>query len=111
MPGIKEPLQYIITNFRTKEMCFFRNCVATMDLGCNLDLAVINSRTRNSEYNPARFTGVIMRIREPRATALIFRSGKIVCTGARNEQDAWLASRKFARIIQKLGFKVIRLIM
>lgn len=37
---------------------------------------------------------------------LIFRSGKIVCTGARNEHDSYIAARKFARIIQKLGFPV-----
>lgn len=47
-----------------------------------------------------------MRIREPRTTALIFRSGKIVCTGARTEEAALLACKKFARIIQKLGFEV-----
>lgn len=83
-----------------------QNCVATLDLGCELNLMSINFRTRNSEYNPARFNGVIMRIREPRTTALIFRSGKIVCTGARNEHDALLAAKKFARIIQKLNFQV-----
>lgn len=83
-----------------------QNCVATMDLGCELNLMAINSRTRNSEYNPGRFNGLIMRIREPRSTALIFRSGKIVCTGCRNEHDALLASKKFARINQKLGFNV-----
>ncbi|CAH1174098.1 unnamed protein product [Phaedon cochleariae] len=83
-----------------------QNCVSTVDLNTTLDLQVINARTRNSEYNPSRFHGVIMRLREPRTTALIFRSGKIVCTGARNENDGLLASKKFARIIQKLGFKV-----
>lgn len=83
-----------------------QNCVATIDLGCELNLMKINSRTRNSEYNPLRFNGVVMRIRDPRSTALIFRSGKIVCTGARNEHDALLASKKFARIIQKLGFNI-----
>lgn len=66
----------------------------------------VNVRTRNSEYNPARFTGLVMRIQNPRATALIFRSGKLVCTGARNEDESLLATKKFARIIQKLGFPV-----
>lgn len=47
-----------------------------------------------------------MRIREPRCTALIFRTGKVICTGSRNETDALLAARKFARIIQKLGNNV-----
>lgn len=32
---------------------------------------------------PQRFAAVIMRIREPRTTALIFSSGKMVCTGAK----------------------------
>lgn len=85
---------------------YFRNCVATVDLHIQLDLETINARTRNSEYNPGRFHGVVMRLRDPRTTALIFRSGKLVCTGARNEHDSLLASKKFARIIQKLGFNV-----
>ncbi|XP_001843660.2 TBP-related factor [Culex quinquefasciatus] len=83
-----------------------RNCVATVSLGCELNLQSINFRTRNSEYNPSRFHGVVMRIRDPRCTALVFRSGKIVCTGAKNEHDANLAARKFARIIQKVGYNV-----
>lgn len=45
-----------------------------------------------------------MRIREPKTTALVFASGKMVVTGAKSEDDSKLASRKYARIIQKLGF-------
>ena len=44
-----------------------------------------------------------MRIREPRTTALIFSSGKMVCTGAKSEDLSRLAARKYARVIQKLG--------
>ena len=80
--------------------------MSTVNLKCELNLTYINTRTRNSEYNPARFTGLIMRIRNPKATALIFRSGKLVCTGARCEEDSFLASKKFARIVQKIGFPV-----
>jgi transcription initiation factor TFIID TATA-box-binding protein len=45
-----------------------------------------------------------MRIREPKTTALIFASGKMVVTGAKSEDQAHIAARKYARIIQKLGF-------
>ena len=45
-----------------------------------------------------------MRVREPKTTALIFRSGKLVVTGAKSEEDARLAARKYARIIQRLDF-------
>ncbi|KAK0267479.1 TATA-binding protein (TBP) [Friedmanniomyces endolithicus] len=70
-----------------------QNIVATVNLDCRLDLKTIALHARNAEYNPKRFAAVIMRIREPK-----------VVTGAKSEDDSKLASRKYARIIQKLGF-------
>ena len=55
-----------------------------------------------------RFSAVIMRIRDPRTTALIFRTGKMVVTGAKSKKDSHTASRKYARIIQKLGFADVK---
>lgn len=57
--------------------------MCTVNLGCKLDLKKIALHARNAEYNPKRFAAVIMRIRDPRTTALIFSSGKMVCTGAK----------------------------
>lgn len=45
-----------------------------------------------------------MRIQEPKTTALIFEKGKMICTGAKSEEESLLAAKKFTRIIQKLGF-------
>ncbi|XP_022083046.1 TATA-box-binding protein 2-like [Acanthaster planci] len=81
-----------------------QNIVSTVNLGCKLDLKKIALHARNAEYNPKRFAAVIMRIREPRTTALIFSSGKMVCTGAKSEDYSRLAARKYARVVQKLGF-------
>merc|ERR1711973_631638 len=81
-----------------------QNIVSTVNMGVKLDLKKIAMHARNAEYNPKRFAAVIMRIREPRTTALIFSSGKMVCTGAKSEQQSRLAARKYARVIQKLGF-------
>ncbi|XP_057716155.1 TATA box-binding protein-like 2 isoform X2 [Corythoichthys intestinalis] len=81
-----------------------QNIVSTVTLGCPLDLKFIARQARNAEYNPKRFAAVIMRIREPRTTALIFSTGKMVCTGAKSEEQSRLAARKFARVVQKLGF-------
>ncbi|KAJ2396146.1 TATA-binding protein (TBP) [Coemansia sp. RSA 2559] len=82
-----------------------QNIVATVNLDCRLDLKTIALHARNAEYNPKRFAAVIMRIREPKTTALIFASGKMVVTGAKSEDDSKLAARKYARIVQKLGFR------
>ncbi|KAJ4719856.1 TATA-box-binding protein [Melia azedarach] len=83
-----------------------QNIVATVNLGCKLSLKHIALHARNSEYNPNRFSAVTMRIRDPKTTALIFASGKIVCTGAKSESAVKQAARKYARIVQKLGFPV-----
>ncbi|EPR78458.1 Transcription initiation factor TFIID [Spraguea lophii 42_110] len=81
-----------------------QNVVATVNLGCKLDLKAIALRARNAEYNPKRFAAVVMRIKDPKTTALIFASGKMVVTGARSEESSKKASQKYSRIIQKLGF-------
>jgi len=83
-----------------------QNIVSTANLKCELDLREIALRAKNAEYNPKRFAAVIMRIREPKTTALIFASGKMVCTGARSEEDSKKAARQYAKIIMKLGFAV-----
>uniref|UniRef100_A0A7S0ZL16 TATA-box-binding protein n=1 Tax=Timspurckia oligopyrenoides TaxID=708627 RepID=A0A7S0ZL16_9RHOD len=85
-----------------------QNVVSTTNLGVSLDLKEIALRARNAEYNPKRFAAVIMRIREPKTTALIFSSGKIVVTGAKSIDSAKLASRKYARIVQKLGYEAAK---
>ncbi len=83
-----------------------QNIVSTANLKCELELREIALRAKNAEYNPKRFAAVIMRIREPKTTALIFASGKMVCTGARSEEDSKKAARQYAKIINKLGFPV-----
>lgn len=81
-----------------------RNCVGTVNLNCALDLALITTRARNAEYNPSRFPAVVLRLAEPKCSALIFRSGKMVVTGAKNEDDTCFAARKIAKVLKKLGF-------
>ena len=83
-----------------------QNIVSTANLGCQLKLRQIALQARKAEYNPKRFAAVIMRIKEPKTTALIFSSGKMVCTGAKSEEDSKKASRKYAKIIRSLGFPV-----
>lgn len=57
---------------------------------------------RNAEYNPSRFPAVVMRIRDPKTTALIFSKGKMVITGAKSERAAMQAGKIFEKAIQKV---------
>ena len=81
-----------------------QNVVCTVDAGCYLDLEEIATTAENVEYNPRKFAAVIMCLREPKTTALIFGTGKIVCTGAKDVEQARSASLKYTTILQRLGF-------
>merc|ERR1712034_86191 len=50
-------------------------------------------------------SAVVIKIRNPNATAIIFRSGKVNVAGTKSLKETKLAARKFARIIQKAGFQ------
>jgi len=82
-----------------------QNISSTADLGVRLDLKQIALRCRNTEFNPRRFAAVVMRLREPRATALIFASGKMCVTGTKSTHNSSLAAMRFAYIIGRVGFK------
>ena len=83
------------------------NLVSTANIGCQLNLREIALQAKNAEYNPKRFSAVIMKIKEPRTTALIFSTGKIVSLGAKNEIESKKSCRKFAKIIKSLGYQVV----
>jgi len=82
------------------------NIVATASLGCKVNLSVIARSAKNCEYNSKRFSGLIMRGREPRATALLFESGKMVVLGTKTEEDTKAAGIKVAKTCSKLGYQV-----
>eukprot|EP00970_Alexandrium_tamarense_P017141 scaffold8558_cov294-Alexandrium_tamarense.AAC.1 len=46
-----------------------------------------------------------MRLREPRATALLFSSGRMVITGTKSSHNCSLATKKFAYILERVGFQ------
>jgi transcription initiation factor TFIID TATA-box-binding protein len=92
---------------KTKILPFLENIVSTANFGCLLNLREIALQAKNAEYNPKRFSAVIMKIKEPKTTALIFSTGKIVCLGAKTEEDSKKACKKFGKIIKSLGYQAI----
>lgn len=84
-----------------------QNVVCTFNLGVpHVSLADLANETPFVEYNPKKFAAATARILEPRTTALCFASGNMVCTGAKNEQLARLAARKYVYVLQACGFQV-----
>lgn len=81
------------------------NVVTNFNTCCHLNLRQIANLAANVIYKREQAM-VSMKLRTPRATASIWSSGKVMVTGPTSEEEARKASRRVARILQKLGFKV-----
>src|SRR2546428_13882328 len=82
------------------------NVVASTSLGHELDLKAIALALGGSEYEPEQFPGLIYRIKEPKTAILLFRSGKVVCTGAKRLEDVETAIDLVARQIEAAGISI-----
>ena len=84
------------------------NVVATVvvEITEKIDLIQIARKLADVEYNPERFPGLVMRIQKPRATFLIFSTGKMVVTGLRQAKDAKNAVKQAVKNIQNTGVKI-----
>jgi len=84
------------------------NIVATAKISITdkLDLVKIARTLNDAEYFPERFPGLIFRQDNPRATFLIFSTGKMVITGLEYVHDAEIAVKKLLKKIRKFGIKI-----
>ena len=82
------------------------NVVALAYLNQPLDLESIYRVVPSVEYNPERFPGLIYRLRRPRATVLVFSSGKMVCAGADSERKAKNAINKVITELKSRGIVI-----
>ena len=66
-----------------------QNIVATSSLHAELNLSTIaiSLGLENVEYEPEQFPGLVYRVFDPKVVFLIFKSGGIVCTGAKTVED------------------------
>ena len=82
------------------------NIVVSASLGHDIPLEKMAATLSNTEYNPEQFPGLVIRIKEPKTSALIFSSGKIVCTGARSLDKVHESIRKIMKSLEKINIKI-----
>jgi transcription initiation factor TFIID TATA-box-binding protein len=83
------------------------NIVATakVEVSEKFDLVKLARKFHEVEYYPERFPGLILRQKDPRATFLIFSTGKMVITGLEDVNHAEIAVNKLLKKIRKFGIK------
>jgi transcription initiation factor TFIID TATA-box-binding protein len=84
---------------QTKPIVSVENVVASASVDQKLDLIEITEKFPDTEYHPEQFPGLVFRLKTPRTATLIFRTGKMVCTGAKSEE---MAIKAVNTVVQKL---------
>ena len=82
------------------------NIVISSSLEKDIPLEKMAATLPNTEYNPEQFPGLVLRIKDPKTSALIFSSGKIVCTGARNMEDVERSIQSIIKSLKKINIHV-----
>lgn len=82
------------------------NLVASSNLNATLDLYNLAITIPNIEYEPEQFPGAILKLKEPKVSMLLFKNGKVICSGASSEKEISLAIRKASKLIHDVQRKV-----
>ncbi len=82
------------------------NIVVSSNLEQDIPLEKMAATLSNTEYNPEQFPGLVIRIKEPKTSALIFSSGKIVCTGAKSMDKVEESVEQIQESLKKIGVDV-----
>jgi transcription initiation factor TFIID TATA-box-binding protein len=90
----------------TKQDIQVVNIVVSTSLEHDIPLEKMAATLSNTEYNPEQFPGLVIRIRDPKTSALIFSSGKVVCTGARSMDKVEESIKKIIKSLEKINVKI-----
>ncbi len=84
------------------------NIVASANLGIELDLYTIAYKIDDVEYEPEQFPGAILKFKEPKASLLLFKNGKVICAGSRDEKSIEAALRKAKKLLKPFASKKVK---
>ncbi|MCK5322353.1 MAG: TATA-box-binding protein [Candidatus Aenigmarchaeota archaeon] len=82
------------------------NVVASGSMNTKLPLSQIAMELERAEYEPEQFPGLVYRLTNPKAAALLFNSGKIVCTGTKSVAEAHQAIDNLVTRLRELGVEI-----
>ncbi len=78
-----------------------QNIVASAELGGEIDLENVVYKLKRVMYEPEQFPGAVFRMDVPKVVFLIFSAGKLVCVGAKKEEEVYQAVDNIQRILEE----------
>ena len=86
---------------KNKPVIQIQNIVASAELGGEIDLENLIYKLKRIMYEPEQFPGAVYRMEDPKVVFLIFSAGKLVCVGAKKEQQVYEAIHKLQKILEE----------
>jgi len=86
-----------------KDSIRIENVVTCATLDQKIDLNAVVRGNPGVKYDPKTFPGLVYRLKRPKTSILIFRTGKMVCTGAKSSKEAKRAIKKVVRELKNSG--------
>lgn len=83
-----------------------QNVVASSTIRRELELEAVADDLYSTKFDPEQFPGIVYHLEHPKSAALIFRSGNIVCTGAKSVEAVTDAIHHVVEKLQSLGLFV-----
>ena len=83
-----------------------QNIVVSADTHTKFSLEMLAANLHEAEYEPESFPGLVYRIKDPKASTLIFTTGKIICSGSKSFDNAKKAVEKTVEAFRDLGIEV-----
>jgi len=96
----KELKSHGITN-TGKPAITIQNIVASAELNGEIDLENVVYKLKRVMYEPEQFPGAVYRMDDPKVVFLIFSAGKLVCVGAKKEQQVYEAVDKLQALLEE----------
>ena len=78
-----------------------QNIVVSADLHANIDLFSLSKNIKEVDYEPEQFPGAIFRIKEPKAVIILFKNGKLICTGSNTTKNIKEVLERATKVISK----------
>jgi len=82
------------------------NIVAHAKIADSIDITKLAENDQDFKYNPNEFSGLTLKLDEPKTAVLLLPNGKAICTGAKKLEDVETAIKIVTNKIKRAGVKV-----
>jgi transcription initiation factor TFIID TATA-box-binding protein len=94
-------------NFNTLKPVIKINCIVVKaELHAVIDLYALSKNVKGVDYEPEQFPGAIYKVFNPNATIILFKNGKMICTGTNTIANVRKVLDTVAQVVSKYVLEV-----